>query len=151
VVFCNDTVGALAALRKGSSASGVLERLAAEFSVLTRDAEVDSVFLHAPGVDLIQEDIDAASRAGMLALHGPAFNQDAVSLVHALAFPLDWRISIDLFASRTNTIAQRSFAQFAELDAEGRDARHYPAGIRRDAPTAAAFIEKWVWPSHCRL
>ena len=78
-------------------------------------------------MDLIREDIDAASRTGALALHGPAITQSAASLVHASASSLGWRISIDLFASRKNNITPRFFAQFAEPDAEGRDALAQPS------------------------
>jgi hypothetical protein len=84
------------------------------------------VFLHAPGVDLIQEDIDAASRAGALALHGPALTKKTVQLVHEKAASIGWKITIDLFAKRKINITQQFFTQFAEPDAEGRDALAQP-------------------------
>ena len=60
--MCNNATGALATLSKGSSALPKLQLMAMEFSVLSCDAGVETVFLHAPGVDLISEEIDAASR-----------------------------------------------------------------------------------------
>ena len=47
--MCNDATGALDTLCKGSSASPELQGMAMEFSVLARDAGIDTAFLHAPG------------------------------------------------------------------------------------------------------
>ena len=106
IVMRNDATGALATLRKGSSASSELQRTAMEFSVLARDAGVDTVFLHAPGADLIREEIDAASRDGAISLKGPAVTPDTHSTIHDCAAAVGWRISIDLFATRENSISQ---------------------------------------------
>ena len=118
----NDAIGALAALRKGSSTSPELQRLAMDFVVLARNAGVDTVFLHAPGADLIRENIDAASRSGAIDLHGPAVTPAARQLIHQRAESVGWRISVDLFATKQNAICPRFFARFAEPDAEGQDA-----------------------------
>ena len=83
------------------------------FAVLARDAGVDTVFLHAPGADLIRENIDAASRDGVIELHGPAVTPAARQLIHQRAESVGWRISVDLFATKKNTICISFFARFA--------------------------------------
>ena len=77
-------------------------------------------------MDLIREDTDAASRDGAISSKGPAVTPDTHRTIHDCAAAVGWRISIDLFATRENSIAQRFFARFAEPDAEGADALAQP-------------------------
>ena len=77
-------------------------------------------------MDLIREDTDAASRDGAISPKGLAVTPDTHRTIHDCAAAVGWRISIDLFATRENSIAQRFLARFAEPDAEGADALAQP-------------------------
>ena len=67
-IFRNDSVASLAALRKGSWSSPVLQECATSFNELCTESGVEPLFLHAPGSDLVREGIDAASRDLAMAL-----------------------------------------------------------------------------------
>ena len=56
-----------------------------DFSVLTQDAGVDTVFLHAPGPDLIRKNIDTASLDGAIGLHGHAVTPAERQLIQQCA------------------------------------------------------------------
>ena len=77
-------------------------------------------------MDLIREDISSASRDGAISLKGPPVTPETSHAIHACAAAAGWRISIDLFTTRENSISQCFFARYAEPDAEGADALAQP-------------------------
>ena len=121
-IFRNDSVGSLSALRKGSWSSPVLQECAASFNQLCSDSDVEPLFLHAPGSDLVCEGIDAASRDLAIGIAGPACSTRLKTMVFSLAARHGWRITVDAFASFGNRLVDRYFSEFPEPDAEAVDA-----------------------------
>jgi hypothetical protein len=66
VIFRNDAVGALSALRKGSFSSTFLQVCAMRACQLQHRVRCNPLYLHAPGRVLVAEGIDAHSRDGAL-------------------------------------------------------------------------------------
>lgn len=121
VILRNDAVGALAALRKGSSAPA-LEASSARLNLLCAELRVEPLFLHAPGKVLVDEGVDDASRSLAVSISGPACSPRLRAEVHAIASRLGWRITVDAFASLCNRVVNRFFSEYAEPDAEAVDA-----------------------------
>lgn len=121
VIFRNDAVGALAALRKGSSAPA-LQESAARLNLLCAELRVEPYFLHAPGKALVDEGVDDASRSLAEGVSGAACSPKLRAEVHAIASRLGWRITVDAFASLCNRVVDRFFSEYAEPDAEAVDA-----------------------------
>lgn len=122
IIFRNDAVGALAALRKGNSQSPVLQDLAVRLSLKCAALEVQPLFLHAPGKDLVAEGIDGASRDLASNIAGPACSTALRGLLFNVAAELSWTITVDAFASECNRLVPRFFSEFAEPGAEAVDA-----------------------------
>jgi hypothetical protein len=87
-----------------------------------RKARCQTLFLHAPGRVLVDEGVDEHSRAGALAVSGPVSSDLVRSRALALAASCGWSLSIDAFASESNSLLPRFFARFAEPRAEVEDA-----------------------------
>ena len=121
-IFRNDSVASLAALRKGSWSSPVLQECATSFYELCAESGVEPLFLHAPGSDLVREGIDAASRDLAIGIAGPACSPRLKTMVFTLAARHGWRITVDAFASFGNRLVDRYFSEFPEPDAEAVDA-----------------------------
>jgi hypothetical protein len=126
VIMRNDATGALAALRKGSTRSSVLQRSAIEFTALVRDLSVEPLFLHAAGTTLVQEGIDGLSREAAIAVGGPAVGPTIKYGIRKIEETMGLRVSIDLFASCANRLVERFYSQFAEAGSEGVDAFAQP-------------------------
>jgi hypothetical protein len=62
-VLRNDTAAAIAALRKGSTQSPQMQRCALRLSLAAAAVNVDCLPLHVPGLVLIAEGFDGASRS----------------------------------------------------------------------------------------
>ena len=122
IVLRNDAVGALSALSKGCAKSDFLQDQAMAFVALARRAAVETLFVHAPGEALIREGIDGASRDGVASVRGPTIDRFIRRAIDELALGLNWRLSVDLFATRVNRQTPRFFARYAEPGAEGVDA-----------------------------
>ena len=122
ILHRNDAVGALAALRKGSFRSPELQSIAMRFNTLAESLQSEHYFLHSPGVDLIADGIDDASRDGALQLLYPACTMHMRKLLAATAEAHGWRLSLDLFATEANAVTPRYFARFAEPGCEACDA-----------------------------
>ena len=73
----------------------------------------DTLFLHAPGRDLIEEGIDRLSRDVALFLRGPSCNASLRLLISNTAVSLHWILSVDLFATSTNTLTPRLIQGFS--------------------------------------
>lgn len=122
VIFRNDATGALAAFRKGSSSSDILQAQAVRMTKLCAELEINALFLHAPGRDLVDEGVDDASRRLASAIAGPACSASLRSLVHNAAAAQGWTISVDLFASAGNCLVDRYYSEYPEPSAEAVDA-----------------------------
>jgi hypothetical protein len=122
VILRNDAVGALSALRKGSFSSTFLQQCALRACRLEHRLGCNTLHLHAPGRVLIAEGVDDLSRDRALEVAGPSSG----SLLRAKALQLanlhGWRLTIDAFASESNSLLPRFFARYAEPAAESEDA-----------------------------
>jgi hypothetical protein len=135
IIFRNDAVGALSALRKGSFSSTFLQVCAMRACHLQRRVRCNPLYLHAPGRVLVAEGIDAHSRDGALEVIGPTCGPRIRALVLALAKTCGWTITIDAFASESNCLVPRFFARYAEHAAEAEDAFTVPDWDRSACPT----------------
>jgi hypothetical protein len=122
VMMRNDCVTALAALRKSCSSSTFLQQCAMRFALLQRDARCHSLFLHAPGSQLVAEGINDLSRTSAAAVAGPVSSPLVRSHADLLARSLGWELTVDAFASESNSLLPRFFARYAEARAEAEDA-----------------------------
>ena len=103
-IIRNDARGALSSLRKGNYKSTHLQSCAMRLSKLAAALNCDLLFLHAPGRDLVEEGIDRLSRETAMSLRGPSCNIQLRKDIHAMAITLDWKLSVDLFATASNAI-----------------------------------------------
>lgn len=122
VIFRNDSTGALAALRKGSPTSSVLQASASRLAVLCAKLDIEPLFLHAPGRELVDEGVDDASRRLAASISGPACSASLREIVHRTAASLGWIITVDAFASTCNALVPRYFSEFPEPRSEAVDA-----------------------------
>jgi hypothetical protein len=93
---------------------------------LQRRLRSNALFLHAPGRVLMAEGIDGHSREGALAVTSSASGPRLRALAHELAATCGWTITIDAFASECNSLLPRSYARYAEPNAEVEDAFTVP-------------------------
>ena len=126
VIMRNDAVGALAALRKGSFSSTFLQQCAMRTCRLERQIGCETLYLHAPGRVLVDEGVDRSSRDIALEVSGPASGPRIRDAVSRLARDLGWLLTVDAFATESNTLLPRFFARFAEPRAEAEDAFTVP-------------------------
>ena len=122
VIMRNDAVGALSALRKGCSSSTFLQQCSMRFALFQRDARCHTLYLHAPGTQLIEEGVDGLSRDVAADVAGPVSSKFVRDRATSLARSLGWELSIDAFASAANSLLPRFFARYAEPRAEAEDA-----------------------------
>ena len=132
--FCvlrNDAAAAIAAFRKGSTQSPQMQRCALRLDRAAARANVDCLPCHVPGLVLVAEGVDGASRAGselgpdanVAAVLGPAVDDQVWSMARQVAAAAGWRrITVDAFASASNARAPRFWSRFLEPGAEAADA-----------------------------
>ena len=129
-ILRNDASAAVAAFRKGSSKSAPMQRCALLLDQLAADADVDYLPWHVPGLQLVAEGIDDASRAGdamgagvnLAAALGPAVGELLWARIQAVLHAAGWRVTVDAFASESNARAQRYWSAFLEPGSEALDA-----------------------------
>ena len=126
VIFRNDAVGALAALRKGSFSSTFLQHCALQANRLLRHCRSTPLYLHAPGRVLVDEGVDDHSRDGALDIAGPVSSALVRNHARTIAANLGWSLTVDAFATESNTFLPRFFARYAEPRAEAEDAFTVP-------------------------
>ena len=80
-----------------------------QLSKLAASLNCDLLFLHAPRPDLVKDGINRLSRETAMSLRGPSCNT-----LHAMATTLDWKLSVDLFATTSYAITARFFSRFPE-------------------------------------
>jgi hypothetical protein len=154
----NDASAAIAAFRKGSSQSPEMQRCAVSFSQVAAANGVDIVPWHVPGLSLVAEGTDGASRdgtgptgfgqdanlfhvPGLAAARGPGDVPSLWDSVALVASAAGWRITVDALASESNARAFRFWSR-ARLGS-GRRALGTGLGqeplshLRRDAPQVA--------------
>ena len=122
VIMRNDAVGALSALRKGCASSTFLQQCSMRLAMLHREARCHPLFLHAPGDLLILEGVDGLSREVASEVSGPTSSPLVRDRATQLARALGWELTVDAFASESNTLLPRFFARYAEPQAEAEDA-----------------------------
>lgn len=126
----NDAEAAIGALAKGSTGSPDMQRQAVRLNRLAYEHELDLLLMHVPGLALVEEGIDGASRAGthfgsdanLAHVLGPRVGNDLWATIRSLIAPLRWEVTVDLFATESNARAARFFSRFSEPGAEAVDA-----------------------------
>ncbi len=86
--------------------------------------------MHVPGLQLVAEGIDGASRAGddpgqgrnVQAVVGPAVSDQLWTQIQAVATSVGWRITVGAFASASNARAARFWSEFPEPGSDAVDA-----------------------------
>lgn len=126
VIFRNDSLVALSALRKGCTSSPALQSSAMSLSRSCARLNADPLFLHVPGSSLVAEGIDDASRALVSAERGPACGPALRARIRDLATSHGWNISLDLFACAENALTARYYSLHPEPHAEAVDALSVP-------------------------
>ena len=130
----NDAEAAIGALSKGSTSSPPMQRQAVRLNRVAYRQELDLVLAHVPGLALVEEGIDGASRSGsqfgadanLEHVLGPRVSDRLWDLIESLLAPLGWKVTIDLFASESNARAQRYCSRFPEPGSECVDALSAP-------------------------
>ena len=128
ILLRNDCKAALAAFRRGSFRSIALQDIAIQYLQLMLEIPaIPALLLFAPGKVLIEEGIDKHSRNTAAELRcsesGPALR----ALIHQLAINLSWGpLTLDLFATASNSLTPRFYSRFAEPLAEQPDALIQP-------------------------
>jgi hypothetical protein len=89
---------------------------------LQRHLRCDTLYLHAPGRVLVEEGVDDLSQAGALDIAGPVSSSLVRDHSLKLTRTLGWTLTVDAFASKSNSLLPRFFARYAEPDAEAVDA-----------------------------
>jgi len=126
----NDASAAIAAFRKGSFASPELQEAALAVNNIRVKLDIITPLLHVPGLALMHEGIDGASRSGdnfgpgvnVEGIRGPAVSDHLWARIQALADEQRWKLTIDLFATASNHRTDRFVSWFPEPDAEAYDA-----------------------------
>ena len=135
VVVRGDCRGALSAFRKGSYRSPLMQDVALSFNQLfMRTAGKPPLLLHAPGVTLIAEGVDALSREVAAARLLGSSTGKLRRLVTAEAARLGAVITIDLFATADNTIVPRFASLHSEPLTEWVDALSMPSWAQSRCP-----------------
>jgi len=130
VLMRNDASAAIAAFRKGSFGSPELQEAALIVNDIRIKLDILTPLLHVPGLALMAEGIDGASRAGhafgqgmnVEEIRGPSITDQLWNRIQALADQQGWKLTIDLFATASNSRTDRYVSWFPEPDAEAYDA-----------------------------
>jgi hypothetical protein len=139
VILRNDAVGALTALRKGSFSSTFLQQCALRSCRLQRRVGYNALHLHAPGRVLVAEGVDDYSRSGASEVAGPVSSDHVRDQARLLASLCGWTLTVDAFASESNSLLPRFFARYAEPRAEAEDAFTVPSWACSTCPACGAL------------
>ena len=150
-VLRNDAAAAIACFRKGSTRSPVMQRCALRLDRAAAAANVDILPLHVPGLTLIAEGIDGASRAGddlgatanVQSILGPAVSDELWRLAQAAVDAAGLaHITVDAFASESNARDPRFWSRFPEPGSEAIDALCVPDWAQSICPTCGEAHRK---------
>ena len=129
ILYRNDADAAISALSKGSFASPVMQRSAVRLNRFLFRLDVLPRFWHVPGLTLVAEGVDGASRGGGVLgdvcvnrVVGPAVKDELWSRIEVELRQHGWRLTLDLFASASNARCQRYCSRTHEPGAERTDA-----------------------------
>jgi hypothetical protein len=147
-VLRNDAAAAVAAFRKGSTQSPQMQRCALRLDRAAALVDVDCLPLHVPGLTLVAEGIDGASRCGsefgqgvnVDSVLGPAVSDELWSIASRAAIDAGWGdVTVDAFASASNARAARFWSRFHEPGAEAIDALCVPDWSRSACPSCGLY------------
>ena len=154
----NDAEAAIAALSKGSTGSAPMQRQAVRLNRVAYNNELDLILTHVPGLSLVEEGVDGASRAGthfgpdanLAHVLGPRVSDGLWASISSLLEPLRWRVTVDLFATESNARAERYFSRFGEPGAEAVDAFAVPDWAASQCPRCADQHREvgYAYPPH---
>ena len=162
-VLRNDAAAAVAAFRKGSTQSPQMQRCALRLDRAAALVDVDCLPLHVPGLTLVAEGIDGASRGGaefgegvnVEAILGPAVSDALWATVVQAATDAGWgAVTVDAFATASNARRRGPRASGAGLrNRAPRRSTHCasPTGPGASAPRAAAATARSSTPSRRTL
>jgi hypothetical protein len=135
VILQNDCQPALAALRKGSYCSPILQDIAIEHAEFCMQLGINApLTLFAPGNSLIAEGIDCLSRDAVRAAYQFESSPVLRDLVQSVARDQGWTLTIDLFANSENSLLPRFFSRLPDRFSEGVDALSQPSWRRSSCP-----------------
>jgi hypothetical protein len=129
-VLRNDASAAVAAFRKGSPQSPQLQRCALHLNRAAASVDVDCLPMHVPGLTLVAESVDGESRSGSKlgeganvdSVRGPAVSDDLWLVVSRAAADAGWgSVTVDAFASESNSRVPRFWSRFFEPGSEALD------------------------------
>jgi hypothetical protein len=130
-ILRNDAAAAIAAFRKGSTQSPQMQRCALRLSRAAAGADIDCLPWHVPGLVLVAEGIDGASRGGselgadanVEGILGPAVDDALWRVACQVATDAGWgQPTVDAFASASNARVPRFWSRFLEPGSELVDA-----------------------------
>ena len=120
-----------------------MQRCALRLSRAAAAVNIDTLPLHVPGLVLIAEGVDGASRDGselgpdanVAAVLGPAVDDEVWAAVLRVVAAAGWgRVTVDAFASASNARAPRFWSRFLEPGAELYDALCAPDWAQSACP-----------------
>lgn len=126
----NDAEAAISALRKGSTSSAPMQKSALRVSRLCARLDLDLLIWHVPGMQLVEEGVDGASRGGshfgddanLENVAGPSVSDSLWGRIKTAVAALGLRVTVDAFASESNRRAERYWSRFGEPGCEAVDA-----------------------------
>jgi hypothetical protein len=153
-VLRNDASAAVAAFRKGSPQSPQLQRCALRLNRAAAAVDVDCLPLHVPGLTLVAEGMDGASRCGselgddanVDCVRGLAVSDDLWQSVATAASDAGWgSVTVDAFASESNARVPRFWSRFFEPGSEALDALCVPDWARSECPASGLSHREVVY------
>ncbi len=153
-VLRNDAAAAIASFRKGSTQSPPMQLCALRLDRAAALLDVDCLPPHVPGLSLVAEGIDGASRGGadfgqdanVDSILGPSISDGLLLLVVNAAAAAGWDgITVDAFASKSNARAPRFWSRFHEPSSEAIDALVVPDWAHSGCPSCGAVHREVVF------
>jgi hypothetical protein len=142
-ILRNDASAAIASFRKGSTQSVPLQRCALRLNRAAVAVDVDCLPLHVPGLTLVAEGVDGASRCGSELgenanvdnVRGPTVLDSLWRIISTAVVDAGWGpVTVDAFASEYNARAPRYWSRFFEPGSEALDALCVPDWSRSVCP-----------------
>jgi hypothetical protein len=149
----NDAAAAISALRKGSTQSAVMQRYALRADRACATADIDLLPWHVPGLTLIAEGIDGASRGGdhfgddanLDSVLGPAVRDELWARIQQAVEACGLRATVDAFATESNRRCDRFWSRFGEPGSEAVDALSVPDWKYSRCPACGALHREVVY------
>ena len=146
VLVRGDCLGALAALRKGSFRSPLMQDIALAFNTLfMRVAGKPPLLLHAPGAALVAERVDSLSREVAASRLLTSSANGLRRTVTEEATRTGAVITIDLFATADNALVPRFASRFAEPLSEWVNALSMPSWAQSQCPHCGGVHDEFAF------